>query len=587
MFSSALKSSGPSLSGRRLLLPLSLMLVLSGCVTAPEKPQDSSEAGKITTEEADTHSALLAQTDKKKKNTEILAELESYRTNSLQTVQDLGLTSDLIETPVTQWRTWQQPVLNDFHLWDRVLKNFKLDLDQDNPRIRAQLNWYKKHPKYLARVFTRAERYMFHVIEEIEARNLPGELALLPVVESAFDPFAYSHGRASGIWQFIPSTARYFGLKNDWWYDGRRDIIDSTDKALYYLDRLNTRFKGDWMHALAAYNAGGGNVNKAIRKNREAGKSTSYWHLRLPRETQAYVPKLIALAKLVRDADKYGLTLKPIANKPYFAAVKTGGQIDLAEAARMAEISINDLYLLNPGFSQWATSPDGPHRLLVPVEKAQIFEQNLAQLPPAKRLSWQRYKVKSGDSLIRIAKKFNTTPQMIRNSNNIRGNSIRAGSRLLIPIPKASAGHYALSAGQRLERKQNYDRSGNGGKKVEHTVKSGDSFWSLSRKHKVGMRELARWNGMAPTDTLRPGKKLIIWSKSHITQNKRIQTASNDRKIIRKVGYRVRQGDSLARIASKFQVSINEIVRWNKINRKKYLQPGQQLTLYVDVTRNQ
>lgn len=584
MFSSTRFQSGSSFKSRYTLIPLVLTVLLSGCVSQQQKPLNSEvpPEPQAIPEEAKTASAPEG-----KSASELLAELEGYRTGSLQNVSDLGLATELSTTPVSQWRSWQQPVLNDFHLWDRVLKNFKLDLDQNNPRIQAQLNWYKKHPRYLERVFTRAERYMFHVVEQIEQRGLPGELAFLPIVESAYDPFAYSHGRASGMWQFIPSTARYFGLRNDWWYDGRRDVLDSTDKALGYLERLNTRFKGDWLHALAAYNAGGGSVNKAIRKNREAGKDTSYWNLRLPAETKAYVPKLIALAKLIRDADHYGLKLKPIANKPYFAAVETGGQIDLAEAARMADMSINDLYLLNPGFSQWATSPDGPHRLLVPVDKAAAFEKKLAQLPSSKRLGWQRYTIKSGDSLIRIAKKFNTTPQMIRQTNNIRGNRIRAGKKLLIPIPKASAGHYALSAGQRLQRKQDYDRSGTGGKRIEYKVKSGDSFWSLSRKHKVSMRQIARWNGMAPTDILRPGKKLIIWSKGHISASKSTRTASNDRKIIRKVGYKVRQGDSLARIASKFQVSINQIVGWNKINKKKYLQPGQKLTLYVDVTRNQ
>ncbi|MFG1490535.1 transglycosylase SLT domain-containing protein, partial [Oceanospirillum sp. HFRX-1_2] len=189
--------------------------------------------------------------------------LNTYRAQSEQTIQDLGLTNPSFDNPGTEWRSWDTPALPQFNLWDRLLQSFKLDLEITNPRIEAQLNWYKRHPRYLERVFTRAERYMFHVVEEVEARNLPGELALLPIVESAYDPFAYSHGRASGMWQFIPSTARYFGIENDWWYDGRRDVLDSTDAALTYLDRLARRFDGDWMHALAAYNSGGGTVNRA------------------------------------------------------------------------------------------------------------------------------------------------------------------------------------------------------------------------------------------------------------------------------------------------------------------------------------
>ncbi len=546
------------------LLPFTLSLALSGCVTT-----------KPTQEEPVANSAVAAAD-------EHFISLNAYRAQSEQTIQDLGLSNPRVENPGTEWRSWDSPALPQFNLWDRLLQSFKLDLEINNPRIEAQLNWYKRHPRYLERVFTRAERYMFHVVEEVEARNLPGELALLPIVESAYDPFAYSHGRASGMWQFIPSTARYFGIENDWWYDGRRDVLDSTDAALTYLDRLARRFDGDWMHALAAYNSGGGTVNRAIRKNREAGKSTSYWALKLPDETKAYVPKLIALAKLVKYADRYGITLRHIPNEAYFAAVDTEAQIDLAQAAKMADISINELYLLNPGYSQWATSPNGPHRLLVPVENAEIFRENLQKVPPKNRIAWQRYKVESGDSLISIAKRFRTTPELIRDANQMRGNSIRAGSKLLIPIPKASASHYALSSGQRLKRKQSYDRSNTGGNKIEHYVQPGDSFWDLSRKHKVGIRELARWNGMAPNDPLMPGKKLVIWSKA----DRAVSNNAKNRKIIRRVGYKVRQGDSLARIAGKFNVSVKQIVSWNKIDKRKYLQPGQSLTLYVDVTRS-
>lgn len=551
-------------------LPVSLAVVLSGCVTQQNKPQPSASEEHLPETSAEQHFAAL----------------ETYHAQSQQLVSDMGLTNTNDNEHQTPWRAWESPTLPEFDLWDRLLQSFKLDLDIEHPRITAQLNWYAKHPRYLERVFTRAERYMYHVVTQVEAKNLPGELALLPVVESAFDPFAYSHGRASGMWQFIPSTAKYFGMENDWWYDGRRDVIDSTETALSYLERLNQRFEGDWLHALAAYNSGGGTVSIAIRKNRKVGKGTDFWNLQLPNETEAYVPKLIALAKLVKHPEKYGLTFKPIRNQPYFAVVDTKAQIDLAQAAKLAEISINELYLLNPGFSQWATSPDGPHRLLVPVDNAEAFRENLKSLPASERLGWQRYSVKSGDSLISIAKAFRSTPELIRNANQMRGNAIRAGSKLLIPIPKASASHYALSSGQRLKVKQEYDRSHTGGDKIEYLVKSGDSFWSLSRKHKVGMRELAKWNGMAPTDPLMPGKKLVIWSKANQATKSVAQRASTDRKVIRRVGYKVRQGDSLARIAGRFNVSVQQIASWNKIDSGKYLQPGQSLTLYVDVTGN-
>src|SRR5690606_25387789 len=197
-------------------------------------------------------------------------------------------------------------------------------------------------------------RYLHHIDEQADARDMPLELVLLPIVESAFDPFAYSHGRASGPWQFIPSTGKHFGLEQDWWADQRRDIVASTEAALTYLQQLADRFDGDWLLALASYNAGAGNVSRAITRNRNAGKPTDYWSLQLPRETMAYVPKLLALAQIVRDPEQFGLDVPAIADEPYFTSIDVGGQIDLAQAAEMADISLEELYLLNPAFNRWA-----------------------------------------------------------------------------------------------------------------------------------------------------------------------------------------------------------------------------------------
>ncbi|RRJ84894.1 lytic transglycosylase [Aestuariirhabdus litorea] len=460
-------------------------------------------------------------------------------------------------------------------LWQRTREGFQLDLEQDNPRINAELRWYSTHQAYLDRVSDRASRYMFYIVEEIEKRGMPTELALLPVVESAYDPFAYSHGRASGMWQFIPSTGRHFGLKQNWWYDGRRDVIASTQAALDYMQQLHQRF-GDWELALAAYNSGGGTVARALRRNRAAGKPDDFWSLNLPRETRAYVPKLIALSKLVKAPDSYQVKLPQIPNQPHFEIVEIEGQIDLAQAARMAELEMTDLYQLNPAFNQWATDPDGPHRLLIPIDKAAAFDEQLAQLSPQHRVQWQRYKVADGDSLIRIAKNHNTSVALIKEINQLRGSMIRAGQTLLIPRPSANMATYSLSAHQRtLSRQQ---RNVSGKQKLTYTVRSGDSFWTISRQHKVTVRELARWNNMAPGDPLKVGKKLVIWgSPSVATQNRAPG-------VIRKVSYRVRSGDSLSRIADRFNVGVSQIKRWNTLDAK-YLQPGQLLTLYVDVTK--
>ena len=462
-------------------------------------------------------------------------------------------------------------------VWVRLRNNLSFDLEIDNNAIRQQRNWYAKHPEYFERVARRAERYLYHVTNAIEAQGMPAELALLPIVESAYDPFAYSHGRASGMWQFIPGTGKRFGLEQNWWYDGRRDVVKSTDAALKYLKLLHKRFDGDWLLALAAYNSGGGNVNKAIRNNRNRGKATDFWSLQLPKETEAYVPKMIALAQILQDPQRYGVNFPQIANQPYFATVEVGSQIDLAQAADLAGIKLDELYLLNPGFNQWATSPDGPHQLNVPADKAENFSLKLARLPKEKRINWVRYIIKSGDTLSTIAARYRTTSKALRQINDIRGNNIRAGKALFVPVASKGSEQYVLSATERLNSKQNRTSLSNRVKQI-HIAQPGDSFWKIARRYGVDTRDVARWNNLGTTDTLRVGQKLVIWGEAE-------KTADSSRQLIRKVGYKVRNGDSLARIAQKFNIKISDIENWNSINRKKYLQPGQSLKLYVDVTR--
>lgn len=463
-------------------------------------------------------------------------------------------------------------------LWSRLRAGFAMDHSVNNARVQAQLDWYVRHPRYIDRVVERGSRYLHYIIDETEKRGLPNELALLPVVESAFDPFAYSHGRAAGLWQFIPSTGKYFGLTQSWWHDDRRDVIAATDAALTYLERLANRFDGDYTLALAAYNSGGGTVSSAMRRNRNAGKSTDYWSLTLPTETRHYVPKLIALAKIFDDPKAYGIDLPPLKDEPYFEVVNTGSQLDLAQAAELAGVDIDEIYLLNPSYNRWATNPDGPHRLLVPKQQAEAFRTALAEFPREQRVSWQNYKVRKGDSLNTIARKFSTTPSVIQQVNKLNSDLIRIGQQLLIPSATKGSDAYALSQAQRLERTQDRKRSGN---KVRYTVRRGDTFWDIAREHRVSVREVASWNGMAPGDPLIPGKELVIWSKT----SKPTMVASNTRgkAMVRKVGYRVRSGDSLSAIASRFSVNVRDIASWNDLNTDRYLQPGQSLVLYVDI----
>ncbi len=464
-------------------------------------------------------------------------------------------------------------------LWSRLRTGFALNHDVDNKRVQDQLNWYASHPGYIDRVVERGSRYLHYIINETEKRGLPAEFALLPVVESAFDPFAYSHGRAAGLWQFIPSTGKYFGLTQSWWHDDRRDVVEATDAALTYLDKLANRFDGDYTLALAAYNSGGGTVSSAMRKNRKKNEPQDFWSLDLPRETRHYVPKLIALAKIFDKPEDYGIELPALEDKPYFEIVDTGSQMDLAQAAELARVDVDEIYLLNPTYNRWATNPDGPHRLLVPTENADTFRAALAEIPRSERVSWRNYKVQSGDSLNTIARKFSTTPSVIQQVNKLNSDLIRVGQRLMIPSASKGSDTYALSASQRLERKQDRKRDGN---KVRYTVRRGDTFWDIAREHRVSVRQVAAWNGMAPGDPLIPGKELVIWSK---TSQPTVVASNNARgkAMVRKVGYRVRKGDSLSTIANRFSVNVRDIASWNDLNTSRYLQPGQSLVLYVDI----
>ena len=446
-----------------------------------------------------------------------------------------------------------------------------------NDRVQAEMSWFLRNPDYLDRVFARAQRYLPFIIEELEERDLPMELALLPIVESAFDPFAYSHGRAAGLWQMIPGTARRFGVRQNWWYDGRRDIVDSTNAALDYLTYLRDLMDGDWLHAIASYNSGEGNVMRAIKRNRAKSKPTDFWNLSVPRETSAYVPRLLALVEIVRDPAQFGLTLPDLVDEPQFVVTDIDGQLDLALAAELAGMELDGLYAYNAGNNRWATDPAGPHRLILPVDIADDFGTALAEVPVSERLRWQRHKIKNGEAISQIADRYNVTVQTIRTANDLKGNLIRAGDYLMIPVATKPLNEYSLSATERREAKQNTVRKGN---RVEHIVASGDSFWSISQKYKVNMRKLAGWNGMAPRDTLSIGQKLVVWTSEPVAAT----SAPGGNNLTRKLNYTVRTGDSLYLIASRFRITVNDLVRWNNIDKDKILRPGQRLTMYVDVT---
>jgi membrane-bound lytic murein transglycosylase D len=548
-----------------------LSLALIGTLSACNATTNSEQASQLE-EEHQIAEQILVSCGQPENQAEEHFDCESAASGTIPITHPVETVEVAVEVPEKIAEAAAEIEIKD--VWQRVRSQLRFEFE-DNNRIASQRNWYLKHPNYMKRVAIRARPFLHLIVEKMEQQNMPLELVLLPIVESAFDPFAYSHGRAAGMWQFIPSTGKRFGMKQTWWYDGRRDVMASTQGAIDYLNYLVNMFDGNWLHALAAYNSGEGRVQRSIRKNKRMGKPTDFWNLDLPRETRAYVPKLLALADILDNSDQYSFEWPEINNIPLTQEVTIGSQIDLALAAEMAGLTVKELHALNPGYNRWATDPNGPYNLLLPIDKVEKFSTELAKTDSSERLNWVRHKVRTGDSLLRLANKYHTNTDIISKVNELKSNVIIAGNYLIIPVALKSLDSYSLSQDQRLAKTQSKK---SGAYKLNHTVKSGDTFWDLSREYKVNLRQLAKWNGMAPTDTLRPGKKLVVWV-DNVSKGQRKDA------VMRTLTYTVRNGDSLARIAGKFNVKVSDIQKWNQAKLKKYLQPGQKLKIFVDVTR--
>ena len=451
-------------------------------------------------------------------------------------------------------------------LWDRIAEGFTFE-PVERPAVAKQVEWIRSHPLYLKQISRRAAPYLHHIVEVLAERNLPMELALLPMVESAFDPFAYSRVRAAGMWQVVPGTGEALGLKQNWWYDGRRDVIASTDAALTYLDQLQRRFDGDWLLALAAYNSGQGTVARARLRNIAAGKPTDFWSLELPRETRAYIPKLLAIRTLIEGRALYAPSLAEIPDAPYFALVDIGSQINLGQAATLAGLEPEELHALNPGFNRWATDPDGPHVLLLPTAKAEAFERRLAGLAEDERAVWERYAIQNGDTLSELASRFKTSVAALQQANQLKGARIRRGQILLVP-----RGHDGYAGASRALPARSVQAEPTLPARAPelYSVRAGDSLWSIARQRGVGIAQLRAWNAYTKTRAIRPGDTLALWPSADALEIKS-----------QKFAYRVREGDNLTAIAQRFKVAVSDIVQWNRVNPSQYLKPGQSLTLFV------
>jgi membrane-bound lytic murein transglycosylase D len=421
---------------------------------------------------------------------------------------------------------------------------------------------------------------MYYVITEVEARGMPLEFALLPVVESAYEPFAYSVSRASGLWQFIPGTGVRFGLKQDWWYDGRRDVLESTRAALDYLQALHDQFDGDWLLAIAAYNVGENTVQRELDYNRDHGKPADFWHLRLPEETRAYVPKLLALKRLMAEPERYGLSISPIPNVPYFAVIDTGSQIDLKTAATLAGISYEDLVALNPGYNRWATDPDGPHRLLLPIDNADDFEAGLSTLDPEERVRFASHEVTRGDTMAGLVKEYGSSAVAIAKLNDLKGGKLVPGQTLKIPMISGDASEKVLLAASRVDRPET-DR-GRRGRQVVYHVRAGETLNSIASSHGIPVSMLEQLNNLGAHSKIVRGQRLVLRTGSG-RQLHEARIASSSRRVV----YTVRSGDTVSSISRHFQVSVPQLKSWNGLNKNHPIRAGKRLVMYVESNRQQ
>ncbi|HEV7431515.1 MAG TPA: LysM peptidoglycan-binding domain-containing protein [Steroidobacteraceae bacterium] len=543
-------------------MPLALLAGLVGCAYAPPHSDHKTAEALISTS-APASVAVPA--------TAAGVTSESSAAANEAAVQN-------IDPPAFTDHSFVSPLPPDLFL--RLRAGFKLQ-DVDEPAVDRELNWYANHPDYLERTWGRAEHYLHYIVQQLAARSMPLELALLPVVESAFEPYAYSRARASGLWQFIPGTGTNYGLKQNWWYDGRRDVVASTRAALDYLQSLHDSLDGDWLLAIAAYNCGEGNVQRAVNHNLRLGKPIDFWHLKLPTETRAYVPKLLAMRRIVANPAAYGLEFSQIDDGPYFTQIRTGGQIDLQVAAQIAGMTKDELYELNPAFHRWATDPTGPYSLLVPIDVADGLEQTLLTLTPEQRMRVTTYEVQRGDTLAGIAKENSTTPELLRHLNGLEPNDKPVvGSTLMVPSTAIELPEKALRAAALVDRPER--RHGRRSAHGLHVVRRGDTLYSLAHRLGTDAHTLARLNNMEISDPLRAGQRLVVSDRAARTSSaSRSASTTAPATSGRQVTYTVRPGDTLYGIARLLQVTLHDLLGWNAMTAGSAIRPGQKLVAFV------
>ncbi|MDQ5888674.1 MAG: hypothetical protein RL210_1020 [Pseudomonadota bacterium] len=487
--------------------------------------------------------------------------------------------SERIGQPAPNWTPTPAPLSYD-SLWDRMRDNFAIP-NLDSALVREWEQYYAARPEQLYRISERGKRYMYHVVDELEKRSMPLDLALLPMIESAYNPRAYSPAHASGIWQFIPSTGKNYGLEQTWWYDGRRDVLAATEAALDYLNYLYGLF-GDWHLALASYNWGEGAVSRALAKNRAKGLPEDYSNIGLPNETLNYVPKLLAVRNLIANPEAWGIRLPDIPNRPYFSVVTAPHHMDTQVAAKLAGMSVDEFVNLNPAFTKPIIAYKPSRRLLLPADKADAFSENLSSFD-GPLLSWEQYTTTPGERYLKIAARFGTSLAKLREVNNIGNSKVAHGEILMVPrssgdpqqpppAPEFTNPSAAMPAYARLEKVEPSSTR-------QHVVRKGDTVFNISRRYDLSVTELVSMNRLK-SHTLRLGQPLTVARlepvRNTVQDNQSRQTAKAQQRSIR---YTAKRGDTLYSIARKFNVDIDDVKTANPRQKKTSIKAGDVLQI--------
>ncbi len=466
-------------------------------------------------------------------------------------------------------------------LLQRIRNGFGME-SLNSPYTATHESWYASRPDYVKRMMGRSQRYLFHIVEEVQKRGMPTEVALLPMIESAFNPTANSVSKASGIWQFIPSTGKHFGLKQNWWTDNRRDVTAATDAALTYLQKLHVMF-GTWELALAAYNAGEGTVQRAIERNRKKGLPTDYQSLQLPPETKNYVPKLQAIKNIVANPEHYGLNIAPIPDQPYFTKVEAPAKIDASLAAKLAGVSMEEFVALNPAHNRPVLAGKGEKQeILLPLGKEQEFSANLANYDKP-LVSWQTYQPKRGERLTSISSKFGISVAQLRDVNDISGKGRLKGNQpLLVPAKDAVAPEEAEEQLEVSEFAAVVAAEDSAPRTTRHKVGKGDSIHSIAKRYGMTTKQLMAMNGLKKSK-LRSGQVLTVAPHRAATRIASKPTRAKTRIAAGgKTHYTVKRGETLSSIARKFNIAASDLQRWNNIHGKHLLMPGRKLVILKD-----